>query len=478
MVAEQSLVWFDYETFGTHPAWDRPAQFAGVRTDLELNQIGEPVTYYCKVANDYLPNPHACRVTGLTPQLVNQRGDAESVFIKRVLDMIGKNGTCSIGYNSIRFDDEFTRHIAFRNFFDAYGHEYKSGNSRWDLLDVVRLTRALRPDGIQWPVNDDGTASNRLEHLTAANNIEHRDAHDAMSDVWATLEIARLIRSAQPKLYEYAFTHRDKSSAAQILNTRTRKPCLYVSSMIPRDRHHISAIMPLCRHPVNANAVIVLDLTADPSLLKTLSVEEISARVFAKSAEIASTDRIGLGSIAINKCPVLVPLNTLRPEDEERLGLDRQQMLQAASLTEQLLDEELIVKIGKVMHREWDNSPYELEGTLYSGAFFSNEDKQRLTKVTKAKPATLANFAGYFDDPRLDTLLWRYRARNHPETLSTAEEHQWRLEAKERLQDDSAPWLGFREYRELLDTIDWPENEQTLATALRDYGNLLETELN
>lgn len=236
--------------------------------------------------------------------------------------------------------------------------------------------------------------------------------------------------------------------------------------------------MPLCRHPVNANAVIVLDLTADPSLLKTLSVEEISARVFAKSAEIASTDRIGLGSIAINKCPVLVPLNTLRPEDEERLGLDRQQMLQAASLTEQLLDEELIVKIGKVMHREWDNSPYELEGTLYSGAFFSNEDKQRLTKVTKAKPATLANFAGYFDDPRLDTLLWRYRARNHPETLSTAEEHQWRLEAKERLQDDSAPWLGFREYRELLDTIDWPENEQTLATALRDYGNLLETELN
>ena len=477
MVNDQTLVWFDYETFGTHPAWDRPAQFAGVRTDLQLNQIEEPVTYYCKIANDYLPNPHACRVTGLSPQHVNERGDSEAVFIAKVLKMIGKDGTCSIGYNSLRFDDEFTRHIAFRNFFDAYEHEWKSGNSRWDLLDVVRLTRALRPEGINWPFNDDGTASNRLEHLTAANGIEHRDAHDALSDVWATLDVARLIRSAQPRLYDYVFTHRDKSSAAQMLNTRERKPCLYVSAMVPRERHHITVVLPLCRHPVNANSVIVLDLATDPNVLIGMDSDAIAARVFAKSNDLDPADRIGLSSIAINKCPVLVPLNTLRADDEERLGIDRQQMLDRASRLEQLLDEEMTTTVSKAMHREWNDSPYELEGTLYSGNFYSGDDKQRLAKVRKASAAKLANFAGFFDDPRLDAMLWRYRARNHPELLSVAEQQQWQREAKERLHDDASPWLSFREYRDIIDSIEWPNEEEKLATALRQYADDLEQRL-
>jgi len=448
MVAKQSLVWFDYETFGTHPAWDRPAQFAGVRTDLDLNQIEEPVTYYCKIANDYLPNPHACRVTGLSPQLVNERGDNEAVFIAKV-----------------------------RNFFDAYEHEWKSGNSRWDILDVVRLTRALRPDGIQWPNNEDGSASNRLEALTMANGIEHQDAHDAMSDVWATLEVARLIRSAQPRLYDYVFAHKDKASAAEILNTRSRKPVLYVSSVIPRDRHHIAVVMPLCRHLVNANSVIVLDLATDPDQLAGLDAEAIAARVFAKSDEISSADRIGLSSIAINKCPMLVPLNTLRPEDEQRLSIDKQQMLERASRLEQMLDEDMTKTIAKAMHREWDDNAYELEGTLYSGNFYSSEDKQRLAKVRKASPAKLANFAGFFDDPRLDAMLWRYRARNHPTSLSNAEQQQWQLDARVRLQDASAPWLGFSEYRKTLDEIEWQQDEQSLATALRDYADELEQQL-
>ena len=477
MVNAQTLVWFDYETFGTHPAWDRPAQFAGVRTDLDLNQIDEPVTYFCKVADDYLPNPHACRVTGLSPQHVNTRGDSEAEFIAKVLKTIGKDGTCSIGYNNIRFDDEFTRHIAFRNFFDAYEHEWKSGNSRWDLLDVVRLTRALRPDGINWPFNEDGTASNRLEHLTAANGIEHRDAHDAMSDVWATLGVARLIKSVQPRLYDYVFTHKDKGSAAQTLNTRERKPCLFVSALVPREQHHIAVILPVCRHPVNTNSVIAFDLTTDPEVLVGLDSNTIASRVYAKSNEIDPADRIRLTNIATNKCPVLVPLNTLRAEDEERLGINRQLMLTRASRLEQLLDEEMTTSIASAMHREWDDSPYELEGTLYSGKFFSSDDKQRLAKLRQASTDKLANFASYFDDPRLDEMLWRYRARNHPDSLSLAEQQKWQHDARTRLLDDDAPWLSFNKYREIVKTIDWPPEELALSTSLEQYADKLEQRL-
>ncbi|MFT5897180.1 MAG: exodeoxyribonuclease-1, partial [bacterium] len=205
-----SFYWFDYETFGTHPAWDRPCQFAGVRTDADLNVIGEPLVIYCRQSPDYLPNPEACRITGISPQLANAKGLCEAQFIRLIHEQMTYPGTCSVGYNNIRFDDEFTRHTLFRNLFDAYEQEWKNDCSRWDLLDIVRLTRALRPDGIQWPTNENGLSSNRLEHLSVANGIEHSQAHDAMSDVWATLGMAKLIKQMQPRLFNYAFNQRGK----------------------------------------------------------------------------------------------------------------------------------------------------------------------------------------------------------------------------------------------------------------------------
>lgn len=54
---EPTFLWHDYETFGANPRYDRPAQFAAVRTDMQLRQIGEPLVLYCKPSPDYLPSP-------------------------------------------------------------------------------------------------------------------------------------------------------------------------------------------------------------------------------------------------------------------------------------------------------------------------------------------------------------------------------------------------------------------------------------
>lgn len=468
-----SLYWFDYETFGTSPAWDRPVQFAGRRTNLNLEPIGKPMTIYCQQAVDYLPNPIAALVTGITPQLANEKGLPEYQFIEKILAEIGADGTCSAGYNNVRFDDEFTRFTAFRNFHDAYEHEWKNGNSRWDLLDVVRLTRALRPDGIEWPVDENGKAVNRLELITKANELTHSQAHDAMSDVEATIDVARLIKRTQPQLYEYAFNHRDKHSIAQLLNVATRKACIQISGMVPAEHGHAAVVVPIARHPVNPNGVIVLDLRSDPTALADLSCEEIVQRVFTRDAEL-TTERLHLRTIHINKCPVVVPLGTMRPQDADRLGIDITQQLQRRDQFEALYSTDITEKVCRAMTRTFDATTDDVDGSLYGGKFFSREDKQRFEHIRAASGEGLNKHFGYFEDTRLDEMLFRYKARNFPQSLSNEESIRWNEFCANKLNNVDAPWLDLDGFDQLMADADWSKNA-SLQQALNEYVEQLRT---
>lgn len=479
-IPTHSFYWFDYETFGANPVWDRPCQFAGVRTDSELNVIGEPLVIYCRQSPDYLPHPEACRVTGITPQLANERGLCEAEFIQRIVNEIGFPGTCSVGYNSIRFDDEFTRHTLFRSLRDPYEQEWKDGNSRWDLLDIVRLTRALRPDGIQWPLNEDGSASNRLEHLSRANDIDHSQAHDAMSDVWATIGMARLIRQKQPKLFEYAFSNRGKAQVSHILNTRQREVCLQVSGMIPGQRHHLSAVLPLTAMPANPNSIVVLDLHEDPDYLASIDSDELARRLFQPAKERSGNDqpRPGLRTVQINKCPVLVPLKTLRQQDASRLNIDLNTVEQHALTARALLNDSVLNTVITAMTREWqDVADRDVDGSLYGGSFLSQSDKHRLSKIQQLEPLQMQSHGGHFDDQRLNEMLWRYQARNYPESLDAEQKLRWLEHCQGRLGDDSAPWLSLDEYRKLVSETSWTTEEKSLQQALVEYGQSISRQL-
>ncbi len=470
MVNEPSFYWFDYETFGLSAAWDKPAQFAGLRTNLNLEPIGEPIILYCKPPSDYLPNPHACRVTGMQPDEIDAQGLVEPEFIAKVVAELGLPGTCSIGYNNIRFDDEFTRHTLFRNFHDPYEYEWKDGNSRWDLLDIVRLARALRPDGINWPVSEDGKPTNRLELLSAANGIAHTHAHDAMSDVEATIGMAQLLKQKQPRLFDYAFNHRDKKSVASILNYKQRKPCVHVSGMIPAEFGHTSIVVPIARHPVNQNGVIVLDMRTDPNQLFDLSAEQIATAVFSTQEALGDDPRLHLRTIQINKCPVLVPLKTMRPADAERLNINLDRQTKRAEQLAQRCTDEFAETIRQAMTRTFDEVSDDVDGSLYSGEFFSQGDKQRFSKIRQSEPSQLTQFSGLFDDKRADQLLLRYRARNYPQTLSDGEQEDWRSYVIEKLYNDDAPWLSASGFDAIMREIDWMPNEDALRNSLAEHA--------
>ncbi|MCA9339265.1 exodeoxyribonuclease I, partial [Candidatus Saccharibacteria bacterium] len=210
----KNFFFYDLETSGLDARYQRIMQFAGQRTDMNMQPIGEPINVLVRLSDDILPDPPAVLVTGITPQKTLEEGMSEAKFAKMLSEKVFTPDTITTGFNSVRFDDEFVRTTLWRNFYDPYEWSWKDGRSRWDLLDVVRMTRALRPEGIKWPVREDGKPTNRLELLSAENGLEHTHAHDALSDVEALIGMARLIKDKQPKLFEYLLKLRDKKEIA------------------------------------------------------------------------------------------------------------------------------------------------------------------------------------------------------------------------------------------------------------------------
>lgn len=467
-----TFYWHDYETWGTDPRRDWPAQFAGIRTDAELNVIGKPLVQYCKPSNDMLPHPEACLVTGITPQKALAEGVCESEFFTAIHQEMVLPGTCTAGYNNIRFDDEFTRYGLYRNFFDPYAREWQNGNSRWDIIDVVRLTRALRPEGIEWPIKDDGVTSFRLEELTKANAIEHTDAHDALSDVYATIAMARLIKQRQPRLFEYLLKQRNKRMVAEQLNVVTKAPVLHVSSKYPAKDGCIAMVAPLTNHPTNRNAVIVFDLRNDPSPLLDLEVEEIKRRVFTSRDDLPEgVERIPLKEVHINKCPVVVPMNTLTDEAAAEWQIDiglaekHLEIIRTASLDR---------KIQQVYSgREFDpvNDP---DQALYSGGFFSDADRRSMEKIRATPVSDLAALDISFEDTRLSEMLFRYRARNWPDTLSTDEQRRWDIFRNDRLTNpQTIASITLDEYRsrlaQMMVDMELDEHQREILSELCDW---------
>ncbi|QAX82227.1 exodeoxyribonuclease I [Candidatus Pseudomonas adelgestsugas] len=424
-----TIFWYDYEATGIHPRSDRPLQVAGIRTDLELNEVDKPVNLYCLPSDDILPHPAACMITGITPGMLAKNGLTEADFMTRVYAELAAPGTCSAGYNNLRFDDEMTRHSLYRNFFDPYTREWRCGNSRWDLINVVRTAYALRPEGIVWP-QQDGRVTFKLERLTKANGIDHGQAHDALLDVRATIAMARLIRKKQPKLYEWLFQLRSKHRVMD--QVHLLRPVVYISRYFSAERYYFGVVLPLAWHPHNRNALIVCDLGLDPQVLLDLDAKTLRKRLYTRRKDLAEGELpVPLKLLHINRCPVLAPLNVLWANDCRRIQFDID-ACQALVLRLNDTQEVWLDKLTAIYAEEACVSSADPEQQLYNG-FISNHDRRLCEQLRVAEPSQLASKQWSFDDYRLLELLFRYRARNFPDSLNSEERDRWKLFCQQRL---------------------------------------------
>ncbi len=467
----KSFYWFDFETFGANPGKDKPCQFAGIRTDFDFNVIDNPLNIYCKPSNDFIPHPQACLITGITPQIAIQKGLCERDFFREIHSQISQPNTCTVGYNSIRFDDEVIRHGFYRNFYDAYAREWQNGNSRWDIIDLLRMTHALRPDGIIWPTNDDGVISFRLELLSQANGIEHEDAHDALNDVYATINMAKLVKQKQPKLYEYLLSLRDKRLVMTEIDLVNCTPFVHCSAMLGSEHHYTGVMMPLLIHPNNKNSVICIDLTRPIDELSQLSQKQISERIFTRQDDLpAGMQRLAIKEVHYNKCPAVAPLGVLNDDCQKRLHINLAECLARAQKLKSF-----VKPFGEKLRDVYTNKKFETtanpDHALYSGGFFSSADKHKMDEIRSASWQSLAESNYRFNDPRLEELLFRYRARNASESLNPSELARWETLRKSFLFDpESGSTLVYEEYRHLMTNLNKDVHvDQQILSALNTY---------
>lgn len=419
-----TFFWYDLETTSINPREGRIMQFAGQRTDMDLQPVGEPVNVLIKLTEDILPDPDAIMVTGITPQATLADGLTEVEFLKFFHEEIAVPDTIFAGYNTVRFDDEFMRCLHYRNFYDPYQWQWMDGRGKWDLLDVVRMTRALRPDGIEWPFTPEGVPTNRLELITKLNGVSHEHAHDALNDVLASIAVARLIRDKQPKLYDWLLNIRQKSGVEKLVTSG--EPFVYASGKYPNETLKTTVVMQILKHPKRP-ASMVYDLRHDPTEFISLDAKQLAER-WQWTRDENAPKRLPVKMLRHNCCPAVAPLGVLDETSQERLRLsldtvkqNRAKLLAAKDFSTKIA-EALEIKDGEQLER-W-NAPEHVDGRLYDG-FLDEHDCHLLDVVRAAKPDEFAELAGDFHDGRMKEMLPLYKARNFSKFLTDDERKTW-----------------------------------------------------
>jgi len=467
---------YDLETTGFDTRYGRVMQFAGQRTNDKFEPIGKPLKVLIRLSEEVLPSPEAVLVTGITPQMTIEEGYTEAQFLQRFNKQALQPDTVVVGYNSIRFDDEFMRFMLYRNFYDAYEWQWKDKRSRWDLLDVGRMMRALRPEGVNWPVDDEGNPTNRLELLTKENNIEHIGAHDALADVHATIELAKLFHMAQPKLYDYLLKQRPKREVAKLVDPGKPQPFVYTSGRYESKFAKTTVAIPIAVHPHIPGQVLVYDLRHNPNEIADMTIDDMLGNLKTRYNDRPDGfHKLPIKVLATNKCPAIAPLGVLDTASWERIGLDLETVKKHAAL---LRKHENIAKMALGTWEEYGKprkSETDVEGQLYEG-FLNDKDRSMLTEIRNKSEDELADYHPNFIDERLPELLLRYKARNHPKSLSEKEESAWRKHVAKRLMKGMGNSPSLEAYFKSIDKMTKQKKDEKsrfLLEELKLYGESL-----
>ena len=473
---EFSFLFMDYETFNSTPRGGKASQFAGIRTDADLNILpNRALNIFCEQSPDNIPSPIAAMITGITPQKIKRiksgiehppKGNVEANvevlneyrFTKRILDEMKVPHTCTLGYNSIRFDDEFTRNLAYRNLFDPYEREYANHNSRFDVYHLVLATYVMRPHLLTFPDaknRETGEAdihprtgkpmpSFRLEELSKANGAEHAHAHDAFSDVEATIFILKKIKDGDPAFFDFVFSLRDKSVFSTYLHGiiqslgQTKKPFFHISSNYGKENDILGVVYPIMDHPTQTNTKIYCDLRKDVSPLIELDANGIKERLFSKTADLKEQglQRLGLTTIKANQCEVIADLNE-NGALLETFSIDKKALRENLDLM-RTNEASIKEKLKEVYANDHEPTEQDSDLMIYSGGFFSKQEKDEMTRFHGfVQRGNLSDYFCSLPMSRLPEMVFKIKARNFPELLTDEEKERWKAYAAKRLVDKS-----------------------------------------
>lgn len=488
-----SFLFYDFETTGADPRCDHPIQFAALRTNDELEPIDSPITLYATLSPEVLPHPKAVLVTGILPQMLATLGARpEAEFAALIHAQMMVPDTCAVGFNSLRFDAELLRFMFWRHLRDPYAHEWKSGNSRWDILDAARAFRLLRPDGIQWPVDDQGVPTLRLRALTQANGIAHANAHDALGDVEATMAFARLMRNRSPQLFDYLLGLRRKTAVAEFVDNPERASFVHVSGRIASTIGSASVFANLGQVQGINTQRLLWDLRYDPTQVLDEDIAALAARRFLRDADAqADQYRLPIKLLHLNRAPVVVSSAILNEKDVvERMRLDHDAVKKNQRVMAQY-HQQVADKLHAVMAEQSVFTIQDPECALYEG-FMPNADRYSLDNFNQlfdqiigaggnarneSVTVALRQLLDHaWQDARLPELVFRFVARLRPDLLNEDERARWQRWVDSRLNADAGqPYLGYAAFFAAIDALMTEvdcrdEKAFELLTQLKNWG--------
>ena len=467
-----SFFWYDYETWGKSPFLDRIVQFGGVRTNDDLEQTGKTIQLYCQPGLDTPIGPGAVNIHGVMPMEAHKHGLPESEFATRIHTELSRGDTCSVAYNGMKFDHDFTRGLFYRNLRDPYAWAWKNENTYWDTLDLIRAAFLLIPEALQhWPKKEGGAPSFKLEDLSDANLKQDQISkhHDAVSDSVHMWLLAKLIREQAGELWDHALTLRYKWNVEEIMNRG--RPVLYVAGKIHTDRHCATLISPL---GVNKQGKIYgFDLSFDPEPFlkpygkwtpedKVQARDSIRSLKYKRSPFVCEWSEIeDLASPAMSMNDILDKMRLTEGDVQARHAMIRE-------YTEGKARNSLAKYIQTMRMEPQVTDSLQVtdpDEAIYEG-FFSEYDRQQMNLVREQGPKSNWR-AVHSSDQRVEPLVFRYIARNFPEVLNDDEKTRWYAYCRNRL-------LEHRQKR-------WVTADQVFSYELRDsmepWGNLGEGQI-
>lgn len=463
-----TFYFYDLETSSGSARTGRVMQFAGQRVNENLEPIGEPDNLLVKLADDILPEPDAILVHGITPQQTLSDGITEAEFAEYFYEKVAIKDTIFVGYNNIRFDDEFMRAVCYRTFHDPYEWHWKDGRGRWDLLDAIRMMRALRPDGMEWPFLE-GKPTVKLEEMAKINGLLHENAHDALSDVLALIELASKFKTAQPKLFNFLISTRDKKAVAKIVESG--EPFIYTSGKYDSEFLKTSVVYPLLKHP-RRDASIVYDIRYNPSEWLEMTTEKLVEHWSVRYGD--DKKPLPVKIVQYNRCPAVAPMSVLDNESKKRIGYSE---VFESNLEKLKQNNGFIAKITEALdvieNKQQTQLPLgdEVDNQLYDG-FWNDSDKGEINVIRHTDVNEFSELAKTIKNKRLREMMPLYKARNFPQKLTSEEHEAWEKHKQKCMLaggDKSKLARVFNRMQEIAKTRKLSSNDEYLLSELQLY---------
>jgi exodeoxyribonuclease-1 len=424
-----SYVFYDTETTGLNPAFDQILQFAAIRTDSDLNEI-DRFEIRSRLLPYVVPSPVALKVTGVSvaqltdPNLPSYYEMTRAVRAK----LLEWSPAIFIGHNSIAFDEKFLRQALYQSLHDPYLTN-SNQNQRSDSLRIIQATH-LYADGIfSYPTGANGQPSFKLDQLAPANGFAHKNAHDAMADVEATIYLCHLAMERAPHIWSSFMRFAQKAA----VRDHVFDELIFSYSDFIYGRPYSWIVTAFGTHPERPNEIFLFDLDHDPDELAALTNEGLAEHLNFLPRPVKK--------MRCNASPVIFDADDA-PHIAAAKSLSRDVLeARAARIRD---DARLIERLTSAMiasETEYPKSPF-VEEQIYDG-FYGAADKGRMEEFHSAPWEGRPQILGAFEDPRVKCLAQRILFTERPDLLSAARVAEIKSGIARRVLDnpENGPWL-------------------------------------